>query len=131
MNFDTYALDSYLNQAFAGSMVEPFFDPSISSCSPQAVSINDFSWLEGNEFYPNFGDEQFSLSPPREYADAGFSANFGALTSDLVAEASPRMSAQVAPPPDSLAASFYDVSSVVINSQGPTSADLDQYRMCF
>ncbi|KAF5377902.1 hypothetical protein D9615_006798 [Tricholomella constricta] len=134
MNFDAYALDSYLNQAFTNSVIDPFFDISISSCSlPQPGPMNDFSWLEGNEFYSNFGgDEQFTFPQPAGYDDQGFTADFGALTStDSIVGTSPRISAHQTIPIDSLGSSFFDASSVVVNPQGPTPADLDHYLSLF
>ncbi|KAG5652521.1 hypothetical protein H0H81_004752 [Sphagnurus paluster] len=130
LNFDTYTLDTYLNRFSNTTLAEPFFDQSLSSCSaPQLGSINDFSWLESNEFYTSFGDEQFGFSQPYGY-DEGFS-NFAALTStEAITDSSPRISAHQTSL-DSLANSFYNTSSVVITHQGPTSADLDQYLSLF
>ncbi|KAF8074127.1 fungal-specific transcription factor domain-containing protein [Lyophyllum atratum] len=133
MSFDTYAMDSYLNQAFPNPLIDPFFDASIASCSPpQPGSINDFSWLQGNEFYPSFGEEQFSFIQPKGYDDQGFMTDFGTLMSnESNVDASPRISAHQTSPLDSISSSFYDASSVVINPQGPTSADLDHYLNLF
>ncbi|GLB38794.1 putative zinc finger, C2H2 type [Lyophyllum shimeji] len=132
MSFDAYTLDSYINGAFSAPAVDPVFDSSITSCPPpQPGAIDDFSWLGGNEFYPNFSDEHFSFLQPQGYDDH-FTTDFGTLTStESFLDTSPRISADQISPLDSVVDCFFDPSSVVTNSQGPTSAELDHYLTLF
>ncbi|KAG6907233.1 hypothetical protein DXG01_009808 [Tephrocybe rancida] len=138
MTFDAYSLDSYLKSSFTG---EPYFDSTLASCSPtQPAPITDFSWLDGNDFYPNFGDptfgdDQFAFPQSHGLDDQIFTADFSSLTSaENIVDPSPRTASHQTLTMDALVNSFYDPAPVAIippQTLGSTSADLDLYLNLF
>jgi hypothetical protein len=126
MGFDSIALDNHLNRLFVSNMFEPFLEQTLQSCSP--IDPNDFTWMEGGEFYPTYSDDAFTF--PHGYEEQGFSTDYTSLTStDSSASPSPRMSTHRLSAIDPMPIPFYDASSVVKSGiQGPTTAELDHYR---
>lgn len=129
MGFDSLALDTHLNRLFNNNMFEPFIDQQPHSCSPQLGDPNDFSWMDGSELYPGYGDDSYTFQT-QGYEDQGFSTDYAALTSnDTSASTSPRMSIDHSSGMDSVPSSFYDTSSVTaVETQDPGAAELDHYR---
>ncbi|RDB14606.1 Zinc finger protein klf1 [Hypsizygus marmoreus] len=133
MTFDTFALDSHLNRAFSSNLFDSFLDHSMSSCTPtQPGSLQDFSWLEGSELYPAFGDDQFTFPQPHGYDDQGFTTDFAAFTStNSSLNSSPRTSTHQTSVIDPGPSPFYEAPSFAAASQGPTTADFNLYLSLF
>ena len=128
MSFDALAFDTHMDRILSTDVFQPFLDTQMTACSPQVSDPVDFSWIEGIEMFPSYGDESLIFSQVG-YDDHGFSSGYATVSSpDSV---SPRMSAPLAELGTTLDTFYHDesASAAIVNPLEITAVELDQYRM--
>lgn len=117
VGLDTLTLDTQLNRLFSDAMFDSPVDNHFPSCSPPQDA---YSWIEGNEFYPNLSDAPFPFN--QQVDDQAFLAplELGTLTY--------RSGLSAASPLSSLACNIGNLPAEMSHNPEPVAAELDHYR---